>query len=457
MIRKFAFRFGVILVLLLVPVIGRASPQAHVDSPIRAPTSSSNDSRAGQNHLRALLGGYIKARGSVSWPDDDSYYRLVAIDPYYDGTVEFRSIAQLFFDQWGYFEVQYEAVLLGGDTWRRGEKAARLFPNLFFYHGFGISPLEDDRRFLDLSKTVHRSDSSLLYHRVDRLFLSLLFRGSILRIGRQAVTWGNGLIFNPMDLFNPFAPTDIERDYKVGDDMVLSEFSIGGRSDVQLLSVCRRDPTHRTVRWSQSSLAGKAHFAIGMTEFDVMGGKNYEDYVVGVGSTAYLKDAACRIDASWTFLKGKNNLGGFLSLVTNVDYSWIWWDRNIYGFLEFYYSGVGEARKDYSNALTDPYISERVTRGELFVLGRFYLAGGLTVELHPLFTVYLTVINNVADPSGVVQPRAIYDLAEDLQITLGFNLLYGSTNTEYGGFPLADTDYLFQAPDSAYLWISYYF
>ena len=42
-----------------------------------------------------------------------------------------------------------------------------------------------------------------------------------------------------------------------------------------------------------------------------MGTRHYEDYVVGIGSTGYLKDAAWRCDATWTFLKGKDNLGGF--------------------------------------------------------------------------------------------------------------------------------------------------
>ena len=42
----------------------------------------------------------------------------------------------------------------------------------------------------------------------------MLPRWGVVCVGRQAVTWGNGLIFNPMDLFNPFSPVDIERDYK---------------------------------------------------------------------------------------------------------------------------------------------------------------------------------------------------------------------------------------------------
>ena len=59
------------------------------------------------------------------------------------------------------------------------------------------------------------------------------------RIGRQAVTWGNGFLFNPMDLFNPFAPTQIDRDYKIGDDMIFTQFPLKQTGDLQLLYVPR--------------------------------------------------------------------------------------------------------------------------------------------------------------------------------------------------------------------------
>ena len=37
------------------------------------------------------------------------------------------------------------------------------------------------------------------------------------------MSWGNGLVFQPMDLFNPFTPTAVDRDYKPGNDLLLVE------------------------------------------------------------------------------------------------------------------------------------------------------------------------------------------------------------------------------------------
>jgi hypothetical protein len=81
------------------------------------------------------------------------------------------------------------------------------------------------------------------------------------------------------------------------------------------------------------SLAGKLHFARGTADFDLMTAIHYEDTVIGFGSAGYLGDAAWRLDAVWTFLRED-----YLSLVANMDYSWVWRERNFYGFLEFFFN-----------------------------------------------------------------------------------------------------------------------
>jgi len=400
-------------------------------------------------------GGHIKARGRASRPDDASIFGPVGTGTYYDGNLEGRLKNRLFFAHWGYFETHYEAVLSGGDTRSKTGDLETLFPDLFA-DGFLLSrPIEDDRRFLDLTKTIEEGRDYILYHRLDRLFLALLPSWGSLRIGRQAVTWGNGLLFNPMDLFNPFSPTDIERDYKIGDDMVYAQFSATGIGDVQFLLVPRRNPSTGNVESSKSSLAGKLHFAYGTTEFDVMMAQHYQDMVVGLGATGYLWNAAWRLDVTGTVLDDQSGEDGYLSMVANMDYSWVWWEKNFYGFVEFFYNGLGE--DDYQEALSNPALVERILRGELFTLGRFYLSGHVQIELHPLFNVFLTVINNIEDPSGILQPYAVWDIAQDFQITFGANILYGGRGTEFGGFRIPGTDLRNKPANSAYLWLSYYF
>jgi len=397
-------------------------------------------------------GGHVRGLGSVSWPDDESISRSVQTGPHYDGSGECRIKNKVFFGDWGYFETHYEAVLSGGDTRRTEQSLAQLYPGRFTGPA---GPPDDDLRVMGLTDVMDEDDDYILYHRLDRFSLTVQPEWGIVRIGRQVLTWGNGLLFNPMDLFNPFAPTDVERDYKVGDDMVTTQFRVKKMGDFQLLYIPRRDPGSHDVAWDESSLAGKWHFATGTTEFDLMGARHYKDYVVGLGSTGYLWDAAWRLDATWTFLNEDSNEDGFLSLVTNMDYSWVWWGKNLYGLIEFYFNGLGSDQ--YSEAYTDPDITERLERGEIYTLGRAYMAGEVQVELHPLFNVYLTVINNLADPSGILQPRAIWDIAQDVEMSLGSNIYYGGAGTEYGGYKIPGTNFLSKPPNSAFLWLTYFF
>lgn len=415
---------------------------------------SSNNQSSWYQNLNPQWGGHLKTRGAASWYDEQTIYGTVGDSPYVGGSVEGRLKNQLFFGEWGQFDTHYEVILYGGDTRRKNQELEKLFPNLdkiLFLRG----PVNDTRRFFDLTAVISEGDDYILYHRLDRLALTLLPKWGVVRIGRQAVTWGNGFLFNPMDLFNPFAPTDVDRDYKLGDDLLAVQVSLPRDSDAQFLLVPRRDPVSGDVEGDLSSLTGKLHFIRRALEFDFMAARHYGDDIIGFGSSGYLGPAAWRMDATYTFLDEESPSDNYLSLVVNMDYSWVWRQNNFYGFVEFFFNGLGE--DNYSEALTNPDIVKRLARGELFTLGRTYLSGMIQMEVHPLFNVFLTVINNMADPSGVIQPRAAWDIITNLQLNFGGNIYYGDNNTEYGGFHLPGTPFISKAPNSVYLWLTYYF
>ncbi len=397
-------------------------------------------------------GGRLKTSGRVSRPDDDTIFEPVGTGTYWDGSFNFRLINETFFSDSVFTDIAYELIGAGGDTVRKTNELQELFPSLPTNVFFSGTPLNDDRRLMDLTDTIVDEDSYFLVQRLDRLSLALMPSWGSIKLGRQAITWGNGFVFNPFDLFNPFSPTAIDRDYKVGDDMINVQSSIPNIGDLQGLYVARRDPDSDRVTTDQASLAGKLHTAAGTTEFEFMGAKHFEDYVAGVATTGYLGDAAWRVDGTWTFLDADDD---FLSLVANMDYSWVWFAKNLYGFVEYYFNGLG--KDDYQDAVLDPAIAERVARGELFALGRNYLSGHIQLELHPLFKVFFTSINNVEDPSGILQPYATWDITQNLQLTGGVNVSYGAKGTEYGGFTLPGSDIHTKPPDNAYLWLFYYF
>ncbi|MFC1858510.1 hypothetical protein ACFL9U_10880 [Thermodesulfobacteriota bacterium] len=425
-------------------------------------TSKQDNHELPQSTLKSFLeriqsqwGGHLKVIGTASWPGEESFFHLVDTGSYYDGDVDFRLKNKLYFSSGSYLDTHYELIFSFGDTIRNLSLLETQYPDFINWELIPGLKFNDNRRLMDLTGVIAEGNDYILYHRLDRLSLTLQPDWGLLRIGRQAITWGNGFIFNPMDLLNPFSPTDVNRDYKVGEDMVVAQWPLESYGDFQILYVPRRNPLNSELEWDYSSLAGKFHFSRGITEYDIMAAKHYEDFVIGSGSAGYIEDAAWRLDTTWTFLHSDPEREGFLSIEANLDYAWIWWGNNMYGFIEFFFNGLGT--DDYSEALMNKAVIERIIRGELFTLGRYYLSGEVQVEIHPLVKLYLSSINNIADPSGIIQPRISWDALQNMQLIIGGNIYWGGSYTEFGGYRIPATNLLFESPDSVYAWITYFF
>ena len=432
----------------------------HLPSPVFAAqkTDETEEKSAVEKWLEKIpwqWGGHVKARADVSMPDDTSVFEPVGTGTLFDGDLEARIKNKIDFADWGYFETHYEIVLSGGGLRHKQFELARRYPALFEEGLLYGEPVNDDRRLMDLTSVIDEGDDHVLYHRLDRLNLTLQPSWGTVRLGRQVITWGNGMVFNPMDLFNPYAPTDVERDYKTGDDMVFAEIPTGNIGNLQMLYVPRRNPVSEDVQWDQSSLAGKFHADIGHYGLDAMASVHYEDIVLGFGATGDFKGGTWRINVTWTDLEDESLNDDYLSLVANYDLSWKWFGKNFYGFVEYYFNGLGDT--DYEKAGLDTDITERISRGELFVLGRHYLSGTINVEVHPLVNVYVTVINNMSDPSGVIQPRAIVSLSQNMEARIGGSIYYGGKGTEYGGYRIPGYDLYNKTPNDFFVWLFYYF
>jgi hypothetical protein len=298
--RRFNMKWLLICLVVLL-IAGYHGHRSHVEAqPVEekspSPLFAPSDQESFWENIDTHWGGRLKTTGTVSRVTDDTVFEPVGTGTYYDGSANFRLKNETFFTDSVYSEIHYELIWAGGDLIRKQNELKEAFPDIpenFFFAGTALS---DDRRLMDLTDTIKEEDSWFLLQRLDRLYLALLGdRGSV-RIGRQAITWGNGFIFNPMDLFNPFPPTAVDRDYKLGDDMINAQFSLAQLGDVQLLYVARRNPNSNKVSVDQASAAGKLHFAVGTSEFDILGSRHFEDNVVGIGSRGYLGDTAWRLE-----------------------------------------------------------------------------------------------------------------------------------------------------------------
>jgi len=410
--------------------------------------------------LPGYWSGHLRARGRVSEPEEGSVYSPAGGDTLHDWAGELRLKWDMPLENRLSFTVHYVNAATGGATRESLPGLAAVSPALAGSPVIPGGSVDDDTRALDLTATLDEDEDFLWYHRIDRLCLAYNPTWGNVRVGRQAVTLGNGLIFNPMDLFNPFSPTNVERDYKTGDDMVFVELIPQTGMNLQFLYVPRRDPDG-DLSPDYSSVAAKARFPVAGLEVDVLASRHFEDTVVGAGASGYLGASTWRADLVWGVLHdepappGVDQKDTYAAVVANLDRSWMYKGKNFYGLLEFYHNTLLD--NDYATDTMEPAVARRLEYGELHSLGSTYLAGSVQMEAHPLVNLYLTMINNLADPSGALLPRVEYSARQNLQVTLGANLFWGGSGTEYGGWTIPGTSLSTAPPQAAYAWATWYF
>ncbi len=403
--------------------------------------------------METRWGGHLRGQGNLSIYDDNHIIALSGKNSEYaDLGVDFRLTGLAVFDAPVTVEVHYEAGVSGGDT---RDALTRLFPSAPGVSRFLVPAPTDETRFFNLTSVEGEDETWVYYHRIDRMAVSWEGDRATVSLGRQALSWGNGLVFNPADLLNPFAPTDVIRDYKVGTDMVLFQTFGGWMTDLQVVYVPRRDRETGDVEADQSSLAAKVRLEALTAEWEFLAVRHYGETVIGAGGSGYLGGAAWRADALYTFLREEADRSGYFTAVANLDYSWVLGEKNWYGLVELYYNGLGEEKP--VDALESTSLLERITRGELFTTGDLYVAGQLRFEYHPLVNLYLSMIGNLSDGSILFQPRVTWDVFQSLQVLTGADIPFGSDNTEYGGMTDPVTHRTTAPPYRLYGVVTWYF
>lgn len=374
-------------------------------------------------------GGHLRGQGSLSMYDSDHVIALSGKNSgYADLGADFRLTGLASFAAPITIEVHYEAGISGGDT---RNALTRLFPVVPGASRFLAPVPTDETRFFNLTHVEGDEKAWVYYHRIDRMAASWEGDRATIRMGRQALSWGNGMVFNPADLLNPFAPTDVIRDYKIGTDMVLFQTFGEWMTDLQVVLVPRRDPKTGNIEADQSSLAAKVRLEVLTAEWELLAARHYDETVIGAGRSGYLGQAAWRADALYTFFRKEADRPGYFTAVVNLDYSWVLGERNWYGLVELFYNGLGEQTP--VDVPENPSLVERMTRGELYTTGEWYFAGQVRFEYHPLVNLYLSLIGNLSDGSILFQPRVTWDALQSLQVLIGADIPQGSDNTEYGG------------------------
>ena len=392
------------------------------------------------------IGGHTKYRALYTQYPNTSLYQQFIGDDATDHSADIRVKLNWQPSAWA-LQADYQLIHLQSDALETSPPPAlTMFP--------GSAGQDDDHRLFDLTHRIHAEGDSILSHRFDRLYLGYTSEKIVARIDRQAVSWGNGLIYAPMDFFNPFDPAAVDKEYKTGDDMLYGQYLLANGDDLQAVSVARRNDQGKTSS-SVASTALKYHGVIGNSEYDLLIAQHYNDSIAGFGGNTALGGAVWHGDITVT----KTDNDTVTSLVTGLSHSWVWGTTNYSGTIEYFYNGFGvdQRRIEASALLQNPDLLNRIQRGELFTLGKEYIAASASIELTPLWLMTPLLFHNLSDRSSLLQILSQHDLAQNLQLLLAIDIPMGSSGTEYGGMPSGTDNLELSIDKRVFMQLGWYF
>jgi hypothetical protein len=373
---------------------------------------------------------------SQSYPDDSALRALFGSNSLH-AQADARLNLKWRDNGWG-FNADYQLVGLHGE-----------------YVGLGGRLPNDNRRLFNLTDVISESGDNALLHRLDRLWLGYSSEKTVVRIGRQALSWGNGLFYAPMDLVNPFDPATIDTEYKAGDDMLYAQYLRDSGDDIQAAAVIRRNALSGDVESGVATYAVKYHGFAGEFEYDVLVADSYAGSVLGLGWGRGIGGAHWGSDLVIT----ETDSDTYVQFVTNLSYSWMFKGKNMSGALEYHYNGFGQndSRYDPLSLAQNPELLSRIARGQMFTLGRHHLAGSVMIEVTPLWSVAPVLLANVGDPSALLQLTTNYSLGDNMTLLGSINLPIGSDGSEFGGIESGQPGLYLSTGPSVFAQFAWYF
>ena len=260
---------------------------------------------------------------------------------------------------------------------------------------------------VELSWAAFDDSELMMQGRTDRLFVHASFGPVDMRLGRQAVGFGHGLAFNPMDLVQPFSFATIDSEYKPGIDALRLDGYFGMSAHATAVVAYAGD-------WDAEGMIAMFHASttLGLSDLSLFYGAVRGDDVIGGGISSSIGPVGVHADATATFPRDSGEEPFY---------------RAVAGFFhkpferstlsgELYLQTVGaEEPGDYLEFAS----SDRFARGEIWLLGRYYAMASWGQELTPLVSGTLSSTVNLGDGSAFLGPSVSISVSDDVQAVLG--------------------------------------
>jgi hypothetical protein len=318
----------------------------------------------------------------------------------------------------------------------------------------GMFPPAPPPVFFDLTTNIVDDGNVRLTNTIDRLALTYTADDFVVRVGRQALTWGAGLVFRPGDIVAPFSPNATDTSYKPGVDMLYGQYLFENGGDLEAVFVPRRAVAGGPFDWNSSTLALRSTMLLGDLDGTIMIARDRGDTLLDVSLSGPLGGAAWNAEIGQWLLDDGSFTTNF---VANISSSGTLAGFDIFYFAEYFHNGFGVASGTALDALP-ANLSSRLSTGQLFNTGRDFVALGGQVSLTPDLSVSPGVIASLNDASIFTSVQAQLSLSDETDLIFSAGTGFGPLGSEFGGQETtAGSGVYVRAPVSVSVKLSSYF
>ena len=255
----------------------------------------------------------------------------------------------------------------------------------------------------------------------DRTYAKISLPFVDLTAGRQRVAWGTGHVFNPTDVFNPFALSfAVAEEERKGVDAVRLEIPFGAASGIDAVFLTDKgwDETKKGIKAKTN--IGSYDLSLSYVDFgDTMGdqiGFDAAGEFFALGLRAEV--AAISTGEAERFIKGVFGLGYTLEDGWGID-------------CEYYFNGFG--RKEKEN-----YDWPGLFSGDISQLAMNYVYLGLNKILDEITEIRFSFLVNADDSSFIFYPSYTRNVLENLDFSLEALFEAGPLDSEFHPTSLED-------------------
>lgn len=281
----------------------------------------------------------------------------------------------------------------------------------------------------------------LFAHEIDRALIAWKGEGTQATLGRQAIGLGRGVLFSVVDVFAPFSPTEVDREWRPGVDAIRVEQIVADAASAEAIAAFGES-------WEESAVLGRVRGYTGKLDAEFIGGKLGEDVLSGVTVSGAAGEAEIHAEMAVFHTPEEQSETGLLGnrqLVANAvagSSCTFGIGQGVTLLGEYRYSEFSaDSIEGIQSRSVDPVRQARSWRGGSMGLGRHVMGVRISCPVGVAWNLSLMGLFSATDGSGLMAPAVSWNSSRRVTVVASGQLPWGELSSEgrlqseYGATP----------------------